>query len=217
MPEVRLGHEKFFSHIAKSYGAESDYDGTLRPSIVKEYARYSGVELLGSGASHIVVGDWADKGKVSAWSYKDGLTETQSKQLYYTHRILAILFPHNFPRFHAVFWNKSDRLSGEIRERIDPDFFQYRPTFPYHKTVYQRMSIPLSIEIDSRQANFVVGKGGEYYVDVINTENVTENIINQEDKVLKYMKQSEYDRQGIYRVEKSIARLQGLAGKGMTV
>ncbi len=214
MPETKLGHERFFLKIASNYAAEANPDGSLYPSVIKQYARYSGENVLGSGAYHIVVGSWDDTRKVSAWAYNEGLSEQQAKEQFYAHRILNILFPHNFPRFHAVFWRHGksiNELSGSIRQLVKEDFFRYKYKYPFREADSKRRNIPLLVEFDSRSANYAVGNdGGQYYVDVVKTEGRIDEFLQKRTAIYSYMYEAEYPEQDIYRVRKSLDRLQVL-------
>jgi hypothetical protein len=84
------------------------------------------VTLLGHGIEHIVVPHGKDKVAAIARDTleQSGLTPEAQKVNFYTHKVLNILFPRNFPKFHAVFTHPLARThmgEGTVRGRLEAE------------------------------------------------------------------------------------------------
>lgn len=151
---------------------------------------------------------------VIATDFEDIENNLESKKIFYAHRIMSTLFPHNFPRFFTSYGSSAKaEKSGTIRQRIyemqgeikDEDI-KY-PLDVVDEATTEMGELPIKIDPWSSK-NFIVGKdGGEYYVDKIRLD---DKPVWHTDKILAYMEKNKYDPIDQRIVIRSIARLQEL-------
>lgn len=160
-----------------------EYDIVLINSLVREPLKASG-EILDMGAESLVTETEDNPDILYAVQIDGELSPKQAKDIYWGHKILSTLFPHNFPRIYAAYGdaNKSgrqlgryypSRLTGTIREKIYPhadNTQEGRYSFQAVLSFCKDIGIPdVSVFDFFGDNNFIHGKdGGIYYVDTIN-------------------------------------------------
>ena len=141
------------------------------------------VELLGKGAEVFVLAQKSPDGEDLAVALDYHETRpTQAKVIFYAHRLLSTLFPHNFPRFLAARGKLggeeiTSALSGTLREckRGEQNFYSFRildkrARFPFGEALKVMAFLHLPFEFpDVFTGNFIFSPNDEavYYVDTI--------------------------------------------------
>lgn len=155
---------------------------------------------------------------VVAIDYQDIESSQKAKELFYTHRILSTLFPHNFPKFFTSYGaSPKAEMSGTIRQRINEakNIRDGDIKYPFTKVdeaINEMGGMPVQIDIWSSK-NFMVGTdGGEYYVD---KARLTEDPVWETANILSYMEKNNYSATDQRIVVRSIARLDDMTnGQG---
>ncbi|MEK7525104.1 MAG: hypothetical protein AAB548_01905, partial [Patescibacteria group bacterium] len=140
MPIVELekSHRRLVPEVITLYE-----DGIFpRLSSVKRAVRKSGLVYLGYGQDCVVTKSTLLPETVVAINGRE-LTRWEAKNIYYTHKLLKTIFPHNFPAIWAVFGKHPGgvgwSLTFSYREEKNgkkPDYGSYsrldkRATYPF--------------------------------------------------------------------------------------
>lgn len=175
---------------------------------------------------------------VAAYRYVDEMSGIKAREMFYIHRVFSILFPHNFPRFHASLGaNPADtsgtNVTGTIRERIHPVRYpraakedrglknlparilgsltnRVELKYPFSTVTKAAREMHLGeFRPDPAPSNFMLGSdGGEYYVDQVGDFTT---IYRAKDAILKYMAQNEYSETDRKAVTTALDRLEAIA------
>ena len=189
---------------------------------VEEILKKEDLSLIGAGGECVVVVQEVDSKTanvpkadiVIAIDYKDIETSLDAKKLFYVHRIMSTLFPHNFPHFFTSYGSSTiAEKSGTIRQRIYEQTGQARDIKYSLESVDNGMKemggFPIDFDFWHPQ-NYMIGEdGGEYYVDKIRLD---DKPVWHSDKILAYMEKNKYDSIDQRIVIRSIARLNELTG-----
>lgn len=124
MPELGPSGDNFrkIQETRRSSFPETTEGANKHRKEFDDAVRGAGLDVVGAGVENVVV---SYKDKVAALARysgeADGLTPEARKARFYAQKVLHILFPQHFPKFHAVFHAPlSDTHMGEgtVRERI---------------------------------------------------------------------------------------------------
>ncbi len=142
------------------------------------------------------------------------------KEKFYAHKILAILFPHNFPKVHTYFGSQDyvhDQLTGRIEERIHPHTqadLQVKYPLAAVGNIIAELGIPVRQLDTGKKGNTIVDdEGAEYFVAEIQLSGRGSEW--DEEKIFAYMsaRTEEYTENQIRQVMNCIARLRSLREK----
>lgn len=194
------------------------------------------LKLVGSGAECVVLQSRNDQKKgekvVAAITYQD-MNPEKMRRIFYLHRIMATLFPHNFPHFSSAFGKHPVQenirnISGTKRQEIvgpagnelqaiSPEMHEFRwreventSQFPFSKVKEAVDTLGLPVDFDDAGDNFALGEDdGVYYLDKIiyNPKDIT---LWDTNKISSYMKIKGYSERDTRIVRKSIERLKAL-------
>ena len=189
-------------------------------SSLLEILKPFGVELLGKGTEVFVLAQKSPDGEDLAVALDYHETRpTQAKVVFYTHRLLSTLFPHNFPRFLAARGKLGDEeiisaLSGTLREckRPERNFYSFRilderARFPFGEALKVMAFLHLPFEFpDIFTENFIFSPSDEavYYLDTIR---LTQGIFDT-GEIITYMAKHGYGFQARHTVKQCIQRLE---------
>ena len=151
-----------------------------------------------------------------------GLSATEAKLAYHSQRIMTVLFPHNFPRFVAVFGKHPEKEGSSYgfsyREEIagkNPKGEGYagldkQSTYPFKKVIQTIEELDLPIEFDRFKNNYRLGPdNGVYYLDTSFIYWIDcEGELDQ--RILLYMEENQYSKSDISVVGNSIERVKTL-------
>lgn len=142
--------------------------GDLRV-IGQETRRKADVDFVWNGSEVVVVKHQNQERFVAAFNYRD-LSENKAKVIFYTQRVLATLFPHNFPRFRAVYQANPQNAFHGASERQMIVETETKVKFPFTDKISETMEgAGMNVWFDNVAPNFILGAdGGEYYVDTPN-------------------------------------------------
>ncbi len=199
MPEIGFtGRERKFIEEMNEREVASPH-GWLNQLELDELAQNFDMEVVGRGAECVVLAPMEEQPKsprVKAILTYEHFTPPLAKALFYSHRILSTLFPHNFPRFYAAFSGEEEKLSGSVRHRISSTpltdhvgsgnaslkRLEWRTIgrlksaalgktisrYPFSKALKDCKRLGIDIRYDNSAVNFILGDdGGEYYVDSV--------------------------------------------------
>jgi hypothetical protein len=148
----------------------------------------------------------------------------EAKKLFYTHRIMSTLFPHNFPRFQMT-WGRDEKRqdsSGSVRKRVvvlekggsprSRESLDSTATHPFRNVMKEAQELKIPLNIDSYVENFGMGEdGGVYYLDKL-------YVYDDDDwplkRMLEYMRKNNYSDLAVKIVESSVKRLGELISAG---
>ncbi len=167
--------------------AQADIDASwewLEDEEIEKIVEKENMVFIGAGSECAVIQplahpheqSWKLKPKlredvVVAIDYKNITDPIEAKNIFYTHRIMSTLFPHNFPKFFASY-GSSDKtpLSGTVRQRVEK---RESPSaaiiYPFGRVdeVINELKLPVYFD-KGNYTNFMAGKdGGHYYLDKI--------------------------------------------------
>lgn len=116
MPEIPYVDTEFISEVRtlRSRGFAERQDRHVKTAIITALAESYHERVLGGGDECFVMPKKGDATKVLAVNY-ERIKRRRGLRLFYVHRIFSTLFPHNFPKVHAVFFG--DR-SGTVRQFV---------------------------------------------------------------------------------------------------
>ncbi|HJY98413.1 MAG TPA: hypothetical protein VJ227_01725 [Patescibacteria group bacterium] len=212
MPEI-LNHKEI------KFGKKVYYHRrTYFSKEMEHLATRAGKEYIGDGYECVVIGREGQERSVVAFKFPETWPE-KAQPVFYLHKILSTLFPHNFPSFHTVFYESpKDRMpAGSIRQRIngpnkdtlDDSEFEKLVKFKFSGIRSELKKMGLSVSLDESIWNFAIGPdGGEYFLDSARLQkNYPLNIRS----VVKYMQECKrYSPSDIRVVSRSITRLNHL-------
>jgi hypothetical protein len=205
MPKLPKGTEEIF---------RSDVPTSLRTERARREMETAGREVVGSGAEAVVETIPGNDSKLAAHSFREGL---EARKIFYTHRVLNLLFPKYIPHIHAAFEHTDERQGGTIRERVYTKEGKHllqkllfpQKSFRYVLTELQRMGIEYGGFDYGSDENFKRGSDGyERYLDL--DPYTGDDFIIHRDEVLNYMRQKKYSESDIQQVSTSIDRLTAL-------
>lgn len=148
---------------------------------LKKFLSTKGVEFVGRGTFNTLFSqENADKeihkDVIVALHTKENALPAEMRKRYYVHKLMHVLFPHNFPQFLTTFSTKTKDgipVSGTVRQRIEPRMIQMKMflKYPFAQVEEARLAMRLPIEFDlSHNKNLLIGKdGGEYSAEDIQT------------------------------------------------
>ena len=223
MPELNPFKKEFLKEVFDQKGDFSSKEKVIK--LIKD----SNVPILGSGIQCVVVEHPSKKEKVVSINYEN-LSPLGAKDVYYSSKILHILFPHNFPKvFFTSAKQEKEELNGTIREKIVGENFadqnnsnRLKPDnfYPFEKVRKELQTLKLKpyylpYVIDEKLENFIGTKNNEYYVDTaylgyfIKMQEVDEKITNIE-AISEYMRKNKYSESDITVVISALERLKEL-------
>ncbi len=220
MPEIirnRLRAQELLNTVAENSGV---------PSSLKR----NGI-ILGSGDENIVFPHPSRQDKVYAVTYYMGLDAEKAKESFYAHKILATIFPYNFPPLHAAYGKKfksfsdptfATELSGTVRGRLDLDAgTPVSHPFSAVQTFFDDLGLNSNSVLDLHGSNVLTAAdGGEYYTDIVKSpafiRTIPEEVLSgwmSSHKVTdkKTHEEREYNQNEMNTVMKSLRRLKELS------
>ncbi len=220
MPELGLPQSEFASFVRQEQSACTD------PYFVEKMAQNLGVELVAVGHEAFLTGLTPEGAKLVAYTHET-LSPQEAKSIFWTQKLLATLFPHNFPTYYAAFGSNNSRaLTGTIREwirgrsyfKLDikrPQLFDplavkgqnYFVKYPLTEVKEAMSMLGVDIEFDiGNWDNFLLGpEGGVYYLD----KPVLKGELGAS-KVSKFMNERDYDAGDKNVAQASVSRLSKL-------
>ena len=213
--------------LIRDTGNQFDIGGPDRP------------RLLGRGVECVVFEDPNSSQKVIAYSMAGldgnfaGDPRLRARVQYWLHRIMNILFPNNFPKFHAVSGGlRPDDTFHSVRQRIhqgEPTNIRHdsRPiTFAAALDSFSSPELPspnlldvvatmrglgINLNMDSSSGNILsTPDGRQYYVDTIWA---LEDFLTHERELVAYMGTHGYEHHQIASVTAAIGRLRVIASE----
>jgi hypothetical protein len=163
MPENAESNLEQFSRefYKKTHQDAAPNLATLGPRLAEE----NNLDFVDKGHACVVVKEKGQDKHVVAFTTED-VSPEKAKEIFHTQRILATLFPYNFPRFRAS--AHSDETEGRpastVREYIKSDWDM---RYGFSKAQDGLSELGIKVWLDQSPGNFVTGEnGGQYYVDV---------------------------------------------------
>lgn len=133
-----------------------------------EVNKKSELDFVGNGHEVVVVKHQGQDRFVTAFNYRD-IPESRAKVIFHTQRILATLFPHNFPRFKSTYYSSPQNAFHGATERQMVNEQDTRIKYPFENIEQTMEKAGMNTWFDAAPVNYIVGSdGGEYYVDVPN-------------------------------------------------
>ncbi len=178
---------------------------------INEVKTSSGV--VASGSEQMAFQHPTDPNKLQFVSYQE-VNPDRAKLVFYTHRVLHTLFPHNFPRIYASFGEKEGFTSGTVREKVVSDRQEKKPQHSLQKafdTLAELGFKPVVEYSSSSVHNVMTSSDGEYFIEVITK---TLRDFDQE-KVMQYMTNtmfSLHDKEAVQRALQKIAEIRERIG-----
>lgn len=204
-------------------------------------------DLVGKGAECVVFSerDESQQGKyfglgkkpfredvVVAVDYRTVLNPIQAKEIFYTQRIMATLFPFNFPRFRTSFGSEDEAggVSATIRNKIDivdsdehnASHIDLGAKHPFSYVAKTINELRLPVNIDKSDFNFGRdGRGDVYFLDKVRLKKVggswsEEDTVWDKDTIDIFMSKNNYSESDKRIVRKSIDRLTALQGENVS-
>ena len=151
---------------AKLPGLSSDF---VRKDIAPLYPE---IEFIGKGTHCIVIGAPGKADQVVAFGFRQedaSVDPFEAGEKYHSHRVLSILFPEHFPRFHAV---QEGEENWSVRHKIviNPEEEVDEKRAGEIKADIQAKAAELSILVylDAATENYVIDEdGNQIYIDVV--------------------------------------------------
>lgn len=188
MPVVNEGPIQFINEVHARIREFREEDNL--GEILELFSDKHGVKLIGYGSEYVVVEIDGEPTMVMAYTHK-GFVPELMKEKFYAQRILATIFPHNFPRVYAVFGtDKWDKVSGTVRQKIESvrterkehSYIELgtdeRCKFPFEEIIdtINKLELPIRLDTDEGKGygstrmpntNFALAAdGGIYYLDI---------------------------------------------------
>lgn len=220
MPEVGVKNHPVVEEIKQRKDSGSGFDGSTWD--VQSLPIELRQQVLGSGQEYVVVRyPGNETRKVLAFAYKN-LSPAEAKKIYYSQRIMAMMFPDNFPQFNAAFGSDeaSESMStGTVRQRVlypsrrvrDNNIEVKKPFSEVRRACHE---LGLGFREDINRSNRRVSEDGkEYYLDKVSFKDVR---ALDKKKIGEYMANQGRSDVETRRVMKSIDRLVELEVEGET-
>jgi hypothetical protein len=199
-----------------------------------EYVDHGGECVVVSPADYTTSDHSPRSEVVVALDYSRIRDPLEAKLIFYTHRVMSTLFPHNFPHFRTSVGSEDQQhgVSATIRDRIFPhtdgatgmvsELDEGSP-YPFSRVnqAIRKLDLPVLLDdyantedygSDGGQINYLKGAdGGVYYLDIV--ELLPEEYEKKWDtsKIMSWMEQQNYSPQDRRIVSSGIRRLQQLA------
>ncbi len=137
-------------------------------SVEESAATNTGQKKLAQGAENLVIDSpqARRRGRLIAITWET-LSPERAREIFYSHRVMNILFPHNFPIFYAA-WGSSDgrRITGTVREEIVKT--EGEIVYPIDDVWDVMHALQLPVGMDPSGVNYHRGAdGGEYFLDTL--------------------------------------------------
>lgn len=163
--------------------------------------------LVGVGAESVVVTN-ADKKKALAFEYEDSaIYPLEMSTIYHVHRLLYLLFPHNFPRFYSA---GSNIGKFSVRELITTTTTETETKYPFAEVYEVLDALRIPIGFDPNSSNFETSiQGGEYYLDKARIDFDRWDKINPE-AIARYLNQNNFSEHTIGLISRTLSRLRVL-------
>jgi len=188
-------------------------------SAVKRVVRKSGLVYLGYGQDCVVTKSTLLPETVVAINGHE-LTCREAKNIYYTHKLLKTIFPHNFPAIRAVFGKHPDGiergLTFSYREekngkKLDRDSYSRldkMAVYPFRRVADFLVDLAVPIdEIDNFRNNFVLcNDGGVYFLDTLMIYGGDPKL-EVSGRITDHMRSQKYSQQEIKVAKDCLARI----------
>jgi hypothetical protein len=224
LPNIPEENLKQNEHPLKPIPYEIDLEtGSALSDDVYEAFEKNRAEILGEGEECLVVALPDHPDKAIAYSFHNSYEDFDAKRAkvtFYAHKIMKILFPHNFPNIYATIAEDKNKNKGTIRERIHHGPYGRMPIKNSFRDVAgfctNVLRVPASLYFDTNEDNFVLGDdGGEYYLDLITTTDLGSGAVadvfsSKEAKIIEYMDSQGFSKDDIDKVSRYIGRMNSL-------
>jgi hypothetical protein len=223
MPFTEIKRTPFNDEVIDRKYEINDLNGNYeKGKLINKIGKKHDQEIIGSGRDSVVIPIEGSNDVVEAFDYSHDASVYMAKNMYYTHKMLSKVFPHNFPKIYASFGAKYDdpedeRVTGTIREKIKSrDWIAfikarskgtaYKYPISEMKKTSEEIGMPVYLD-EGIDDNFIVNeKGEEMYVDRTYADLDTWDL----DKIKNYMEKNNYKDRDVRIVENSFNRLKEL-------
>lgn len=185
----------------------------------REIVDQSGMDYINHGSESVIIRTKPDgtvPEVVFSLDYKFIKDPKTAKEIYYSHRILSTLFPHNFPKFYSSWGSDDADSSGQVRENFlnkgnfsndSLDKLNSQSKYPFDEVIKAKEALKLPFYFDSGYSNFHPGfDGGVYYLDWVKKEDKPFDT----QAILSWMDVKNYSDNDKNIVRRSIERLETL-------
>lgn len=169
------------------------------------------------GAINTLIGRRVNDSVIALDTFPYPPSPNRAKRIYFSQKIAATLFPHNFPNF-SFSW--SGETSGTVRQKVSTirklgsnnlENLDKKAKYPFQDVIDTMAKFGIRIEgfLDNYVDNFELSKeGGVCYMDRFAFGNISPKVAGA---IKCYMQEHEYSEREVRAVEMSIKRLNVLA------